>query len=1762
MIVGSSTAWAEEITYTFTSKAWTATSGGAAANWTSGKDGGGFSNNGIQVTTSATGANGTSPVSFSNISEIVLTYNTNKSKGAGTAVVKIGDNEDVSQNWAYSTGDGTSANYTLTYSYETPQSGNVKITLNTTTNSIYLVSCKITYNTSGGSVSSNYYVTYDANGATSGTVPIDETAYSLDDEVTVLGNTGDMTKTGCAFGGWNTQADGEGTNYSAGSTFSITANTTLYAKWNPYTITALPNNESYGTVSLSGSVITATPKTGYTYASPAYTVSPENSATVSQNGNEFTVTPSANTTVTINFAAIPTHTATFSINGVTTSQDFSEGATIIFPDDPDGVNGKTFVGWVTEAIDGTTDEAPSLVNSVKMGNADVIYYAVFATAETGSSASLTKMTSSDTFSAGDKVVIVASDNIAMYQETINSSYVNKYTFDNNAETIAANDKKWFTVSAGSANNTWKLGDSSNGYVYNSSSNNLEISTSNSTDFTLAWNSTESKFTLKNGSRWLSYRSDLSNTYFRMGGTNTTPSGTGYFDIYKYSAGGGITYSGYCTTVAAAVPVSGVSVDKTASVNVGESTTLTATVSPDNATNKNVTWASSDESIATVDKNGVVTGVAAGVATITVTSVADNTKTATCTVTVTTVAVTSVSVDATASVNVGKTTTLTATVSPNNATNKNVTWESSDESIATVDENGVVTGVAAGEATITVTSVADNTKTATCTVTVSVVPGTADRPYTISEAIDAIDNDGDVTDVYVEGIISQIDEYDSSYHSLTYWISADGTTEAQQFEVYSGKGIGGANFSSINDLEIGDHVVVKGNIKKYNDIYEFNYNNQLVSLVRKPSITATPSPFTAPSYEVGTAEPTYNSFTVNGKNLTADITLTLDENSKFEMSTDLENWTSTLTITQNEGSVTDEEVAVRLKAGLEKGNYAGAITLTSTGADNVVIAVSGTVTGQTYTISVDDNVTGGTIEADMASAEEGATVTLTATPDAAYTFGSWTVYKDDMSTEVTVTDNQFTMPDCEVYVTATFNAKPTYAVTCVANPVAGGTMEASPASAYEGQTVTLSYVAEDGYSLSSIVITKTSDGSATDITPVASGDDFTFTMPGYAVTATAMFESNTFEGSFAKVTSISALEDGAYYILYRNGVAMNSTLTSGKMGATDVTPSNDIFENPDKSIVWKLVKNGDNWDLYSEKEGKYCYIEGTNTSSFKMAATASYHYVVTAYAEGGFFKFKTTHSGGRGIDKQNNSTDFGTYADSNSPKVYLYKYTTLTERTITFNGNGGTTETDASEYTQTVYDGVEATLDANTFANNGYEFAGWNTENNGSGTAYADKANITVTGGDLTLYAQWAPLYTLTIDNNIEGGSVSVEGDVTTASEGTEITLSYLASAGHAFNSWNVYKADDETTKVIVTNNKFDMPAYNVVVSASFDDIPTYSLATSITPGKHYIIASGTDGSVKAMGKQNDNNRSAVSVTSSNGIIPETTGVYEFVIYGPDANGYYTIYDCDEEAPGYLYAASSGSNYLKAQTTNDMNGKWSISIDGDTKKATIKAQGSYTRNWMRYNSNNNIFSCYGSGQADIYLYEKDNDTPIATTASVKLNASGYATFATSSAIDFLDADNADFSAWQITSVMGNAINFAQITSMVEAGTGILVKGTPGATVNLNILPVGGVKLGDNKLEGITEATAIESDTYYGLSGNKFVKVNAGTVPAGKALLPASEISASARELTFVFNDGTTGISSIEKVQLTNDKYYNLNGQRVENPKKGSLYIVNGKKVIMK
>ena len=182
------------------------------------------------------------------------------------------------------------------------------------------------------------------------------------------------------------------------------------------------------------------------------------------------------------------------------------------------------------------------------------------------------------------------------------------------------------------------------------------------------------------------------------------------------------------------------------------------------------------------------------------------------------------------------------------------------------------------------------------------PGSASNPYTVPQALEvisALDDNASTDEVFVTGTVSKVESYDSSHKSITYFISADGTT-ANQLEVYSGKGVNGADFVDIADLAIGDQVLVKGNLKKFkqgdNMIPEFNYNSVIITFtpatrytvsllsVSNGTIAASKTSVGAQSIVTLTATPTagyeFDGWTVT--NLSTNQPIAVTEENKFIM----------------------------------------------------------------------------------------------------------------------------------------------------------------------------------------------------------------------------------------------------------------------------------------------------------------------------------------------------------------------------------------------------------------------------------------------------------------------------------------------------------------------------------------------------------------------------------------------------------------------------------------------------------------------------------------------------------------------------------------------------------------------------------------------------------------------------------------------------------------------------------------------------------------
>lgn len=178
------------------------------------------------------------------------------------------------------------------------------------------------------------------------------------------------------------------------------------------------------------------------------------------------------------------------------------------------------------------------------------------------------------------------------------------------------------------------------------------------------------------------------------------------------------------------------------------------------------------------------------------------------------------------------------------------------------------------------------------------------------------------------------------------------------------------------------------------------------------------------------------------------------------------------------------------------------------------------------------------------------------------------------------------------------------------------------------------------------------------------------------------------------------------------------------------------------------------------------------------------------------------------------------------------------------------------------------------------------------------------------------------------------------------------------------------------------------------------------------------------------------------------------------------------------------------------------------------------------------------------------------APVVINASGYATACSAKALDFSAVEGVE-AVFTVSKVADNTATLSPIESkQVPAEAGVVVKGTSG-TVFVPFAEGSVDALGTNLLKGVTSATAIEEGCYI-LQGEEFVSCIAGTLPAGKAYLPAS-VASGAKAFTFDFGE-STGINEV-KAAKADGAIYSISGVRVAEPQKG-VYIMNGRKVIVK
>ena len=634
-------------------------------------------------------------------------------------------------------------------------------------------------------------------------------------------------------------------------------------------------------------------------------------------------------------------------------------------------------------------------------------------------------------------------------------------------------------------------------------------------------------------------------------------------------------------------------------------------------------------------------------------------------------------------------------------------------------------------------------------------------------------------------------------------------------------------------------------------------------------------------------------------------------------------------------------------------------------------------GASYNITCTTGLQHGSVSAPE-TALEGSTVAITATPSPGYMVDTYTVYKTGSpSTTVTVSSNgTFTMPGYAVTVSATFVQNNTQYHIALGT-VSHGSISVSTQTALSGTNITLSATPAIGYSLYSWYVFKTGDMNTT----VSVGGN-SFTMPAFDVTVMATFVQGNANGNFVKVTEAPADWSGEYILVYEQSSTTGYVWTGVDVENCYVskTITNNSIANDGLVTVTVAPMTGGYSVKVNGGENDRKYIFGKSGENKLNFGTSPVVNTLSYESNSVMMTSNTSVMRFNNNSGQNRFRYFKASTYSSQQPIQLYKkIVTIPTHNIHFNPNGGA----GTMNDQTVNEFEPTALLDNAFDREGFVFDGWNTEIDDTGDYYADGATVILLD-DLELYAQWDQLFSITLAE-VNHGSISASATQAFAED--EIFLTATVDPCYALAQWLV--TDAQGHAINVTENHFEMPASDVTVSAVFSYSPQsfvqeYHLVTSadeLVPGRTYLIVNVDNG--KALGTtQNPNNRSAAEVTINDDIISTIDNSVCELTLGAAGN-HWTFFDAGwGSGGGYLFAASSGSNYLRTQATNNANGQWSITF-GTNGTATLTAQGTNTHNLLKYNSQSNIFSCYASNMQEVSLFRRTEiyDYPAEQTATL-------------------------------------------------------------------------------------------------------------------------------------------------------------------------------------
>ena len=455
---------------------------------------------------------------------------------------------------------------------------------------------------------------------------------------------------------------------------------------------------------------------------------------------------------------------------------------------------------------------------------------------------------------------------------------------------------------------------------------------------------------------------------------------------------------------------------------------------------------------------------------------------------------------------------------------------------------------AGTQTVTVSyTEGTTTKTATYTITVKDIPNTKETAYSVADAYDIIDKLTTASGVFISGIISQVDSYNSTYKSITYWISADGTT-TKQLQVYSGKGLESADFSAVTDIARGAQVIVCGNLKKHNSTYEFDYNNYLVE-------------YTAPTKNPAGLEYATTEYTANVNEAFAAPTLTNPNGLTVTYSTS-DATLATVNATTGAVTILDKTGKVTITA-----TFAGNESyLYGTASFNITIS-DPSLTEVTFDATVDlGNTTKG--EGSIAKSP----ITFACTDGVLGNGSEYRLYKD--ATISFTAENGYAIT--KVVITSTASGTSQYGPSHLSTE--NGTYSVSDKTGTwvgEAQTVTFTATAQSRAKLITVYY-KTDNRQ--DAGLVWSTENVSITL-GDAFTAPTLSNPNGLTLTCTSDNENLATVTNAGVVTLKSSVTGKATITAkfdGNSDYKDATVTCTITVNPKTETVVILAQYGDQW----------------------------------------------------------------------------------------------------------------------------------------------------------------------------------------------------------------------------------------------------------------------------------------------------------------------------------------------------------------------------------------------------------------------------------------------------------------------------------------------------------------------------------------------------------------------------------------------------------